>query len=387
MAAITVNHQNGDYQPAYNDNIYVVTDASGYASTYYNYKFIADVKSSGGTLLTRLKAPIHYDGGGTQGVFNIARVLEDYVTHDWDYNDTAASGCANSFYNYKVDFGYEYSTGSTSAVVQTTGVTSVTGTTVWNGYLNPIDWVSYSENDYLMESGSSAQFLTNNNAKRIHIDQKDWLYLLQDGTVDHLSVSFSGGSSVNIPCTSDTICRIPIGSNISGGIPTGTTSYTIVAEDSLNNALGSSFSITIDNRCSKYDTTDLFFLNRLGGVESFRFNMMRRDNNDIIRKSFKSNPYTLSGGVYSYSADNHSLSDYYTESMERITLNSDFITDSEATWLRELVMSPRVWMYDGVLKAVNITSTQYEERKHINDKVFNLTLEITTSIADKSQRL
>ena len=32
MAALTVNHQNGNYQPAYNDNIYVVTDASGYSS-------------------------------------------------------------------------------------------------------------------------------------------------------------------------------------------------------------------------------------------------------------------------------------------------------------------------------------------------------------------
>ena len=387
MAAITVNHQNGDYQPAYNDNIYVVTDASGYASTYSNYKFIADVKSSGGQLLTRLKSPIHYDGGGTQGVFNISRVLEDYVTHDWDYNDTAASGCANSFYNYKVDFGYEYSTGTTSPIVQTTGVTSVTGTTVWNGYLNPIDWVNYDENAYLMASGSTAQFLTNNNAKRIHRNQKDWIYLLNNGTIDHLSVDFPGVGSVSIPCPTSKVVRIPIGSNIPGGIPTGATSYTITPEDSGNNAIGSSFSISIDSRCSKYDTTDLFFLNRLGGVESMRFNMVRRDSADIVRKTYKSNPYSLSSGVYSYGVDAHSKSDYYTESTERITLNTDLLTEAESIWLKELVMSPRVWMYDGVLKAVNITSTQYEERKHINDKAFNLTLEITTSLVDKSQRL
>ena len=387
MAAITVNHQNGDYQPAYNDNIYVITDASGYASTYSNYKFIADVKSSGGQLLTRLKSPVHYNGGGTQGVFNISRVLEDYVTHDWDYNDTAASGCTNSFYNYKVDFGYEYSTGTTSPIVQTTGVTSVTGTTVWNGYLNPIDWVNYDENDYLMASGSTAQFLTNNNAKRIHRNQKDWIYLLNDGTIDHLSVDFPGVGSISIPCPSSKVVRIPIGSNIPGGIPTGATSYTITPEDSGNNAIGSDFSISIDSRCSKYDTTDLFFLNRLGGVESMRFNMVRRDSADIVRKTYKSNPYSLSSGVYSYGVDAHSKSDYYTESTERITLNTDLLTEAESIWLKELVMSPRVWMYDGVLKAVNITSTQYEERKHINDKAFNLTLEITTSIADKSQRL
>ena len=385
MAAITVNHQNGNYQPAYNDNIYVVTDASGLSSNF-NFKFIADVKSNGGALLTRLKFPIHYNSS-TEGVINISRVLEDYVTHDWNYNDTNASGCANSFYEYKVDFGYEYSTGTTSPIVQTTGVTSVTGTTVWNGYLNPIDWVSYAQGDYLMASGSTAQFLTNNNAKRIHRDQKDWIYLLNDGTIDHLSVSFSPSGSLNIPCPTSKVVRIPIGSNISGGIPTGTTSYTITAENSSNNAIGSTFSITIDNRCSKFDTTDLFFLNRLGGVESMRFNMVRRDAIDILRKSYKSNPYSLNSGVYSYGIDAHSKSDYYTEANERITLNTDLLTEAEAIWLKELVMSPRVWMYDGVLKAVNITSTQYEERKHINDKAFNLTLEITTSIPDKSQRL
>jgi hypothetical protein len=320
-------------------------------------------------------------------VINISRVLEDYVTHDWNYNDTNASGCTNSFYDYKVDFGYEYSTGTTSPIVQTTGVTSVTGTTVWNGYINPIDWVSYAQGDYLMASGSTAQFLTNNNAKRIHRTQKDWLYLLNDGTIDNLSVDFSGVGSINIPCPTSKVVRIPIGSNISGGIPTGATSYTITPEDSSSNAIGSTFSITIDNRCSKYDTTDLFFLNRLGGVESMRFNMVRRDAIDILRKSYKSNPYSLSSGVYSYGIDAHSKSDYYTEANERITLNTDLLTEAEAVWLKELVMSPRVWMYDGVLKAVNITSTQYEERKHINDKAFNLTLEITTSIPDKSQRL
>ena len=385
MAALTVNHQNGNYQPAYNDNIYVVTDASGYSSNY-NYKFIADIKTSGGALITRLKFPIHYQSS-TQGVVNIARVLEDYVTHDWNYNDTAASGCTNSFYDYKVDFGYEYSTGTTSPIVQTTGVTSVTGTTVWNGYINPIDWVNYDLTDYLMASGSTAQFLTNNNAKRIHRNQKDWLYLLNDGTINTISVSFSPSGSVNISCPTNKVIRIPIGSNISGGIPSGTTSYTITPKNSGGSAIGSVYTITIDDRCSKYNTTDLFFLNRLGGVESFRFDMIRRDAIDIIRKSYKSNPYALSGGVYSYGIDSHSKSNYYTEANERITLNSNNITEAEAIWLKELVMSPRVWLYDGTLKAVNITTSQYEERKHINDKVFNLQLEIETSIPDKSQRL
>jgi hypothetical protein len=115
--------------------------------------------------------------------------------------------------------------------------------------------------------------------------------------------------------------------------------------------------------------------------------MIRRDNYDIVRKSFKSNPYELSGTNYTYSAQSHSKSDYFTQANERITLNSNNITEAESEWLKELLMSPRVWMYDGTLKAVNITSSAYEVRKAVNDKVFNLTLEIETSFPDKSQRL
>jgi hypothetical protein len=43
-------------------------------------------------------------------------------------------------------------------------------------------------------------------------------------------------------------------------------------------------------------------------------------------------------------------------------------------------------MYDGTLKAVNIRTSEYERKYHVNDKVFNLTLEVEVSAMDKSQR-
>jgi hypothetical protein len=181
--------------------------------------------------------------------------------------------------------------------------------------------------------------------------------------------------------------RFPIGSNISGGIPTGATSYTIRPEDSSNNLVGSAYTITIDERCSKYDAVDVFFLNRLGAVESFRFNKVRRDNFTIDRRNYRANPYTLDGQDYAYTNQSFNNSQYYTEAQQRITLNSDLITEAESVWLRELVMSPRVWIYDDALYTVNITDSEYEQRYHINDKAFNLTIEAELSFPDKVQRL
>jgi hypothetical protein len=125
----------------------------------------------------------------------------------------------------------------------------------------------------------------------------------------------------------------------------------------------------------------------LGAVESFRFNKVRRDNFSIDRRNFRQNPYTLDGQDYAYTNQSFNNSQYYTEAQQRITLNSDLITEEESVWLRELVMSPRVWLYDDALYTVNITDTEYQQRYHINDKAFNLTIEAEISFPDKVQRL
>ena len=385
--AFAASHQvTGTHQPAYNENLWVVQETSTGITSNYNFKFICDVKNSTDSLLTRLKVPLYY-GSNNRGVFNISRVLESYVTHDWEYTDSAASGCTNSFFDYKLEFGYEYSTGTTSPIVQTLAQATATGNTVWNAALAPATFLNYDESNYLMAASSTAGFLTNNTNKKIYRDQKDWIYALHDGSIDHLLVTFSDSSTVNIPATSDDVVRFPIGANISGGIPTGATSYTIRPEDSSNNLVGSAYTINIDNRCSKYNSVDVFFLNRMGAVESFRFNKVRRDNFDIDRRNFRQNPYTLDGQNYAYTNQSFNNSQYYTESRQTITLNSDFITEAESVWLRELMMSPRVWVYDDSLYTVNLINSEYEQRYHINDKAFNLTIEAELSFPDKVQRL
>jgi hypothetical protein len=72
---------------------------------------------------------------------------------------------------------------------------------------------------------------------------------------------------------------------------------------------------------------------------------------------------------------------------EVTTLNSNFITEEEAQWLKQLINSPRVWMFDTQLIPINVRTSEYEQKYHINDKVFNLTLEVEHSFIDKAQAL
>jgi hypothetical protein len=115
---------------------------------------------------------------------------------------------------------------------------------------------------------------------------------------------------------------------------------------------------------------------------------VRKDNFSVTRKQYRKNAYSLSGTNYGYQTDAQNNTNYYTEASQKITLNSDFITEDESIWLKELVMSPNIWiMDDGVLKALNITSTDYAIKTTLNDKLFNLTIECEMSFVDKVQRL
>jgi len=83
--AITINTEPNDVSPVYSDISYVVT-STNYAQA--NFKFIAVIKNASGTTIAKLKAPI-FHGTTDKGVFNISRILQNYVTYDFTQGLTA----------------------------------------------------------------------------------------------------------------------------------------------------------------------------------------------------------------------------------------------------------------------------------------------------------
>jgi len=375
IVALSITQQPNEYAPAYNDTNFVVTESSGGIYTKDNFKFIAEVKQST-TSLAKLKAPIYY-GSTNKGVFNIGRILENYVTYDWNFNDSAASGCTNSIMDYKVEFGYEYSASATGSVTEYTNLTSATGS-VWNAALNPIDLVNYA-GQYTMDG--DGLFLTPIRSKTIHRTQKDWLYAIRNTATTAL-VTYSDASTQTINLPSTKVVRIPSGSQLT--IPGAATYYDIQLKLGAT-VLSETYRVNLIDECSKYDTTDLFFLNSLGGFDSFRFNRVRRDNYDIQRKQFKSNPYTL-GATYGYTTSSFKQKTYDTNMTHKVKMFSNWITEAESEWLLDLFTSPVVYAYDGTLVAVNIDATTYEVKKHIQDNAFFIELDMSYSFESKRQR-
>jgi hypothetical protein len=163
-----------------------------------------------------------------------------------------------------------------------------------------------------------------------------------------------------------------------GAINASTTSYTV--------QVGSE-TYTLKIICEPfYDTYMVHFLNKYGGFESKIFNKVSRKTLDITRKDFGKLPYTVdSSGVVSYKNSNgvynESRSVYASQYKEKLTLNSDILTDAEYTWLDNLILSPMVYLQDGsYFFPCVITDNNYEPKKIINDELTNLTINIDLTI-------
>jgi len=376
--AITINTEPNDISPVYSDISYVVT-STNYAQA--NFKFIAVVKNAAGTTIAKLKAPI-FHGTTDKGVFNISRILQNYVTYDFTQSLAAISKCTNSYLAYSVEFGEEY--GGTEYLA----LASDTGKYVWNGLFNL--YGSETTATYQLPLSGSAQFLTRVRTRRVSLGQADYLYFLRGNVANGSDVKIiaydaAGGTTTSVINNSFTdagdksefLLRVPAGpdnlNDVASGelvsgtagniIPANTSYYTMQVINASSNAQTELYRFDVVEECSKYSPQYLYFLNPLGGFESVRCSMMNKDKYAVSRKQFKRNNYTLTGNTFAYDTSKHGMTTYATEKTKQVVLNTNWLTETEFEWLQDLIASPVVFL--GTIP-VNITDTSYEVMDYID---------------------
>ncbi len=426
--AITVNVQpdgTAGITPAHNDVVFIVT-STNYAQT--NFKFIAVVKDGSGTQIAKLKQPVFY-GSTDKAVFNLKRILQNYVTHDITYSQSnPIARCTNSYIDYSVEFGEEYGSTPTEYL----NLTSVTGQQAWNAAFSAHDFLSFSFSDWVM-TGTSKKFLTNLRQARVTTTQKAWLYFFSKAyggspaPVDLIRVTgynaagtslvqFDIINSLTSTATNNRMLRVVAGPaqldllnapDIAGIGPTGSGSpgsnlltgnstlayYTLQAMTGSGVsavAVGEAYRFDIRTDCSKFTGRQLIWLNRMGGFDTWVFNGLHRINQSASRKQFtKNNNAYVTTPSYGYSHASRGKSDYYTQYGKRYTLNSGLITEAESTAFAELLTSPQVYLVDSDnhMLAVNVISSDYELKQLVNDKVLSFSVDVEESVPSFAQNL
>jgi len=374
--ALTINYTPPIYSSIHGDLIYTVADADKVAdpTTYANFKFIGDIYI-GGNLIARLKrVPDPVTG---IGVFNVASIVRAYLSSA--FNPTPgiliaqAFGEGEFYVNVDMHFGEEW---NYTPVYNILGDTPRSFVNSYNGrFISGTSLLAANNQKVTSNRPTTGYAFLNSSFLFIP-------YFQYTGGAVSFSVAPSGGGSAFSTSFTPTLVDMnllnvsPIALNAlhAGCITAATTSYAVT--------IGSQTYI-IKLFCEPiYQPYTIHFLNQYGGFDSKIFSKVSRKTLEIERKDYGRLPYTVDGsGQVSYSSSNgifnEERSTYSSLWKEKMSLNSDILTDEEYMWLQDLLLSPMIYLEDGgYFFPIVITDSNYEAKKVINDDLTSLVINI-----------
>mgnify|MGYP003649863565 CR=1 FL=1 len=422
MAITSVTYEPQDYRTVYNPIEYVATSNQTAQS---RFKYLFDVYD-GATQIASLKVPADPNGYGRADVHGIC---ESYIKTDLGIINTGATADAftdneNSYKEFTIKIGEEWFVGST---LNSNPDQEIRTVITYNGCLpnyrvNSVNFADYQATNYyqrFVNNSNTRRFLTNSpkgtgangNNQSVELTDEGWLYFLYDDA-SHALTAFdltlynaAGGVTaiyqINVPAITLTdikMLKIPFAPNsINNILPaqinttpaqpiiTNETSYKIVLKN--GGAASEEIYFNIDNEC-RYEVRRLEFLNALGGFDCFNFTKVSKKSEDIERKFYKQNADNLNGsGVIDYNLADREKVQYYTKSMPKMKLTSDWIDAQTFNWLLELIDSPEIYLHEnGERIAVKNIEGNWEEKRANVDRSFNLEVNLEFSIDNYRQR-
>jgi len=394
--AIAITQLPKTFAPVYNDMV-VVASSTNIAET--NFSFIFEVYDAANTTLlsTQRIAPEYQYG---YGVLNASRILESYVSTDFFANLTGdIKSNTSSFDGYTIRIGEEYDV--TGTLTQFLDLAN-TSDFYFNGSILQNDWINFTITDYEL-NGTTKKFLTDSPSDlKTSINDEGYtsMYnvtvtnkvvyktydsagaLIQTAEID---ISAITDKIIGIPSAPVSINAITLTSGSQPVITSSVATYTMEVQNSGGTQISERKTYTVDS-CNR---GRIHFLNDLGGFDAFNFTAAKTNKYQFKKEYYKQQPNRLSAaGLYEYSSTDREWVQHYTNQKETVKLVSDWITDEESQWLRQLFSSPEMYLeLDGVIRSLKgIKETNYEVKEYEYNELFNLTIEFEFSIDNYRQR-
>ena len=343
-----------------------------------NFNFIADVYVSGiNTAVSRIAIP--KQPSVNTCLIDASPILKNYVKNDF-FNVSGSNYCEaniNSRAKYYVQFGELYDVSGVPTIYpdlrrfptsgSNTAVNSIFGfeeynNNVWDGYeVSGFGFLTEIPERITIEQGQELRlsfYDPNNLIGFLYVDG----YSLDYVVANKVSGEFLYNVNVKNLFELNPIYRT-----------IGTHTITLANN---SNAPVKTITIEIVAACSKFDTIRLHWLNNLGGWDSYNFTKQSIKAMDIDRKQFKKMQ------SINYSKSDRLKTNYNTTIIDKLQINSDWISDEMADWFQGLLTSPIVYLERGSdnFVSVNITNSEYLIQQYLNGrKIHNLQLDIEYS--------
>ena len=255
--------------------------------------------------------------------------------------------------------------------ITTYNITEITGKQVFNGAFRWADFPDYDEDNYKLD-GNTKLWLTNQPRTNFYatLGQDIWLNAKARAGKKIIFENSNGESFYRATTTTGNILGIAVGPNnlgtltpIVGTLPLikdDTTYYTFYYEDSGQKS--TKYRVDIDRRES-IEEVDLVFLDRMGSMSSFAFQLKNYERGEVQRDEYNKDVQGfVTGGQWKYDTHEFGYNTYQVNATKTLELNTNWMTDEMARYFEELITSPQCFMKrvtytcpDGPL----VTSTEY----------------------------
>ena len=404
--ALTVNQQPQTYTPTYNEMSYLVeSDQTAQANFRIKVEVYIDLPLATGLVYTGYFIP---RPSTTEIIFDAQRIVENYV----------ANGIINDLVNESYGFQEHTSLDSVVARVVFTeqygspradqSTTSVT-LTPFNASLKYQDFIDYVYTEWIpalnttepkfltyapsninigSDESASIAFIVNSGidfpVSEMEIKVYNEVTLQKTFLIDHDELNGDNGVYSVLVGTKD-LEASTFTSGVKPVFNTDSTHYTIQLLDDLGDPSTELRTFTIKPSCdSPYR---VFWLNRLGGIDSFTFEKKHINTVEVQRDRTNRVGY-LYGTPLSNNLKAEGDITYNVTSTDKIKLVSDWLNNDESIWLEDLITSSEIWIYkNSKYHSILIdNSNTYQVKTQGQDGTFNLELDVSFAYKSNSQR-
>ena len=215
------------------------------------------------------------------------------------------------------------------------------------------------------------------------------------GTTTNKQVMYFGCFPANLRNWSPTFTGLVVAGTIQGGY------YTIRANNSSGNALLDIVTINLNCPTLKgYEPIRLAWLNQWGAWDYYTFTMKSAKTTSTKGSTYQQLEGTWNDSTYQVNGYKGGKKSFRVNATEKISMNTDFVSESESEWFEDLINSPEVYILDGYdstqpvaqypalnqyATPVRLTTSSFTRKTVANDKLMQYTFEVEKSKTLRTQ--
>jgi len=168
--------------------------------------------------------------------------------------------------------------------------------------------------------------------------------------------------------------------------------YTVQAFDDEDNNISQLYKINIVGKaCKGFESIRLTWLNQWGTWDYYTFRKKSIKSLQTNRTSYTQQGGTWNESTFKISGYKGGKKNFRVNTKQLITVNTDFILDSEAVWFEDLINSTDVYLLNGYesdlsdtnfgvvnkyVEPVTVTTSSYTRKTKVNDKLIQYTFNL-----------